>query len=209
MHDDWYVMGLKGTRSEGYTVADRFVDEDFTLDRDTYTECRNPAPLYRFPTTLVYAGCFSGVALGIARGGLDDLIELAANKTQRSARSSMRESPVFHTQIGELEAQFAAARSYQQSTLQEIWDVVNETCELSVENRARIRLACTYAINQATDIVHTVYRLAGSTAIFENAPFERRFRDMHAVGQQMQARQTHYETVGRLVMGLESTSPHM
>jgi hypothetical protein len=51
--------------------------------------------------------------------------------------------------------------------------------------------------------------MAGSSAIFENAPFERRFRDMHAVSQQMQARQSHYETVGRQIMGLDSNSPHM
>lgn len=209
IHDDWYVMGLKGTRSEGYTVTDMFVPDALTLDRDSPAECRSAAPLYVFPTTLVYASCFSGVALGIGRGAVDDLIALATKKTQRSARSSMRESPVFHTQIAKLEATLGAARAYQQTVLQEVWEMVSETGLLSVENRARIRLAATYAINQATDVVHKVYRLAGSTAIFENAPFERRFRDMHAVSQQMQARQSHYETVGRQIMGLDSSSPHM
>ena len=83
------------------------------------------------------------------------------------------------------------------------------TGELTAENRGRIRLAGTHAINEATNVVHRVYRMAGSSAIFENAPFERRFRDMHAVSQQMQARQSHYETVGRQMMGLDSSSPHM
>jgi alkylation response protein AidB-like acyl-CoA dehydrogenase len=209
MHDDWHVMGLKGTRSEGYTVTDLSVVAPLTLDRDDQAECRSEAPLYVFPTTLVYASCFSGLALGIGRGALDDLITLANTKTQRSARSSMADSPVFHTQIAELEAQWGAARAYQQSTLQEVWEIVCETGALSVENRARIRLAATYAINQTTDVVQRVYRLAGSSAIFEKAPFERRFRDMHAVSQQMQARQSHYETVGRQIMGLDSNSPHM
>ena len=202
-------MGLKGTRSEGYTVTDLSVVAPLTLDRDDQAECRSEAPLYVFPTTLVYASCFSGLALGIGRGALDDLITLANTKTQRSARSSMADSPVFHTQIAELEAQWGAARAYQQSTLQEVWEIVCETGALSVENRARIRLAATYAINQTTDVVQRVYRLAGSSAIFEKAPFERRFRDMHAVSQQMQARQSHYETVGRQIMGLDSNSPHM
>ena len=121
----------------------------------------------------------------------------------------MADSPVFHTQIAELEAQWGAVRAYQQSTLQEVWEIACETGALSAENRARIRLAATYAINQTTDVVHQIYHLAGSSAIFENAPFERRFRDMHAVSQQMQARQSHYETVGRQIMGLDSNSPHM
>ena len=209
IHDDWHVMGLKGTRSEGYTVTDLFVADELTLDRDNPKECRNAAPLYVFPTTLVYASCFSGVALGIGRGALDDLITLATTKTQRSARSSMRESPVFHTEIAELEARWGAARAYQQSILRDVTDDVSESGMLSVENRARIRLAATHAINETTNVVHRVYRMAGSSAIFENAPFERRFRDMHAVSQQMQARQSHYETVGRQIMGLDSSSPHM
>jgi indole-3-acetate monooxygenase len=209
IHDDWHVMGLKGTRSEGYTVTDLFVPGELTLDRDKPEECRTPSPLYVFPTTLVYASCFSGVALGIGRGALDDLIALATTKTQRSARSSMRDSPVFHTEIAELEARWGAARAYQQTVLTEVTDNVTATGELTAENRGRIRLAGTYAINEATNVVYRVYRMAGSSAIFENAPFERRFRDMHAVSQQMQARQSHYETVGRQMMGLDSSSPHM
>ena len=209
MKDDWHVMGLKGTRSESYTVEDMFIPESHTLDREAPEECRIQAPLYIFPTTLVYASCFSGVALGIARGSLDDLILLARTKVQRAARSSMRESPVFQTQLAELEAKWGAAKAYQQATLIEITDRVKDTMLLSMSDRAKIRLATTYAINEATEVVQKVYRLAGSTAIFENQPFERRFRDMHAVSQQMQARYTHFETVGRHMMDLDNTAAHM
>ena len=209
MRDDWHVMGLKGTRSESYTVTDMFIPESLTLDRESPDECRVKTPLYVFPTTLVYASCFSGVALGIARGALDDLVTLARTKTQRAARSSMRDSPVFQTQLAELEAKWGAARAYQQATLTEISDTVFDSMTLSLDNRARIRLATTYAINEATEVVQKVYRLAGSTAIFENQPFERRFRDMHAVSQQMQARNSHFETVGRHMMELDSAGAHM
>ena len=183
--------------------------EELTLDRENQDECRSQAPLYIFPTTLVYASCFSGVGLGIARGAVDDLIDVAKTKTQRSARSSMRESPVFQTKVAELEAQLSSARAYQQSVLSRVSCSVFRTNELLQNDRAEIRLATTYAINQATDVVEKVYKLAGSTAIFESRPFERRFRDMHAVSQQMQARQSHYETVGRYIMDLDSESVHM
>ena len=209
LHDDWHVIGLKGTRSESYTVNELFVPEELTLDRENQDECRSNAPLYIFPTTLVYASCFSGVALGIARGAVDDLIDIARTKTQRSARSSMRESPVFQTQIAQLEAQLGSARAYQQSVLERVSKTVFQTRELQQGDRAEIRLATTYAINQATEVVQQVYKLAGSSAIFENAPFERRFRDMHGVSQQMQARHSHFETVGRYMMNLDSASAHM
>ena len=209
IHDDWYVMGLKGTRSEGYTVTDLFVPDRLTLDRDNHAECRSSAPLYLFPTTLVYAACFSGVALGITRGILDDLITLAGGKTQRSARTSMRDSPVFQTRIAELEARYGAARSYQQVTLVDVWETVCRTGELTFDDRIRIRLAATHAISECTEVTHQAYRIAGSTAIFETHPFERRFRDMHAVSQQMQGRHSHYETVGRHIMGLDAENPHL
>lgn len=43
---------------------------------------------------------------------------------------------------------------------------------------------------------------AGATAILESSAFERRFRDMHAVTQQLQGRLAHFETVGQYVLGL-------
>jgi hypothetical protein len=58
-------------------------------------------------------------------------------------------------------------------------------------------------MNEATDVAEQVYRLAGATAIFDSQPFERRFRDAHAVSQQVQGRFTNFETVGRFMLGLE------
>ena len=66
----------------------------------------------------------------------------------------------------------------------------------------QLRLAATWAIHQSRDIVATVYQAAGSTAIFENNPLERRMRDIHAGTQQGQGRQVHFETVGQIMMGL-------
>ena len=201
--DDWYVMGLRGTRSEGYTVEDQFVESRLTLDRDTPAECRLDSTLYLFPTTNVYASVFSGVALGIARAMLDDLLALARSKSQRGARTSMRESAVIHTRLAELEARLGAARAYQRETIREVWAEVDASRELTMAQRARIRLATTHAIGQATRVSEQVYRLAGSTAIFEDQAFERRLRDAYAVSQQVQGRHTNFETVGRHMLGLD------
>lgn len=207
--DDWYVMGLRGTRSEGYTVENLFVESRLTLDRDAPEECQVDSTLYRFPTTNVYASVFSGVALGIARAMLDDLVGLAGTKAQRGARTSMRESAVVHTRLAELEAQLGAARAYQREAIREVWDEVDAAREITMTQRARIRLATTYAIDQATRVSEQVYRLAGSTAIFEDQAFERRFRDAYAVSQQVQGRHTNFETVGRHMLGLEVETTFM
>jgi alkylation response protein AidB-like acyl-CoA dehydrogenase len=113
----------------------------------------------------------------------------------------MKESPIFQSEIAKLEAQLGSARAYKHVTLSEIWETVDTTRDLSMSDRARIRLATTYAINEATAAVEQIYRLAGSTAIFDGEPFERRFRDIHAVSQQVQGRASNYETVGRFMLG--------
>jgi hypothetical protein len=38
-------------------------------------------------------------------------------------------------------------------------------------------------------------------AIFPGSPFERRFRDIHTVTQQIQSRDAHYEMVGQVLIG--------
>jgi alkylation response protein AidB-like acyl-CoA dehydrogenase len=50
--------------------------------------------------------------------------------------------------------------------------------------------------------VDTMYNAAGATAIYEDHPLQRHFQDIHVISQHLQARLSHYELVGRQVMGL-------
>src|SRR5205085_1541967 len=53
----------------------------------------------------------------------------------------------------------------------------------------------------ALDTADFTYKGAGVDAIFPGSPFERRFRDIHTVSQQIQARTAHFEAVGRILLG--------
>ena len=55
--------------------------------------------------------------------------------------------------------------------------------------------------HQAREAADTAYELAGATAIFNNNAFERRFRDIHTVTQQLQGRRSHFRTVGAYQLG--------
>lgn len=202
VHDVWQVMGLKGTGSDSYEVADLFVPAAMTLDREDQGENRQAAPLYRFPTTMAYAAAFSGVMLGIARGALDDLLALAMTKTPRGASSSLRDSPVFQGDLARLEARWRALRALQMTALREVWEHVAGGGTLTLAHRVDTRLAMTHAINEGVEIVTAAYRAAGQSAIFETAPFERRLRDALSASQQVQGRASHYTTVGRHLLDL-------
>jgi len=199
--DVWHVSGLRGTASDAFTVTDLFVPHERAILRDDPAERHHPGRLYCFPMGSLYASGFAGVALGIARAALDALVELAIEKTPRGYKRPLRDSAVIQAQVGRAEGQLRSARAFLLSSLGEIWAAVGHSGELTVEQRMLIRLAATYAIHEAKEVVDTAHHAAGGTAIFNASAFDRRFRDMHAVTQQLQGRQAHFETVGQYVLG--------
>jgi len=199
--DVWHVSGLKGTASDAFTVSDLFVPHEYSISRDDPAERRQPGPLYCFPTGSLYASGFAGVALGIARRMLDGLVGLAKEKTPRGFKRILRDSAVIQSQVGYAEAQLQSARLFLLSSLDEIWRAVGRSGVLTLDQRVLIRLASTYAIHQAKAVADMTHHAGGATSIFIESAFDRGFRDMHAVTQQLQGRQAHFETVGQFLLG--------
>lgn len=205
----WDVMGLRGTGSDSYAVTDLFVPDANSVIRDLPDARTEQGPLYKFTTTHMYASAFGSIALGIARGALDALIGVATVKTPTMMTRAMRDSPVVQSNIALAEAKLSSAKGFLIQTLSEAWDTVANGGELSLETRTRIRMSATFATHQAKEVVDAAYHDVGATAIFESNPFERRFRDVHCVTQQVQARFSHFETVGALMLGLKPGLRHI
>ncbi|NKC16426.1 MAG: hypothetical protein GKR94_30725 [Gammaproteobacteria bacterium] len=72
---------------------------------------------------------------------------------------------------------------------------------IGLDDRARVRLGCSHAIKSCVEVAETAYRLAGMSAIFKGGVFERRYRDIRTLSQQIQARYAHFEAVGRIMLG--------
>ena len=203
MNDIWHTIGLRGTASNEYVVKDLFVPQRHTMARDTPTERREHGLLYRFTSNQLYSCGFAGVGLGIARGTISDFLNLPANKVSRGASRPMRENNVVQSQLAQCEARWRSARAFLHTTWEQAWQHVECTGQPTQEDRAMIRLASTWAIQQSREIVNTLYHAAGSMAVFEEQPFEQRLRDIHTVAQQSQGRQLHYELVGQILFGME------
>jgi len=198
--DTWHTIGLCGTASDSYRVENLFVSEAFTGTRETPEKRREPGALYAFPQQAIYAVGVTGVALGIARAMLEAFIELAAVKTPRGL-SRLAESAGVQAGIGKAEARIGAARAYLLDNLSEIHARAPTKGAIDIPDRARTRLGCTNAIHGAVEVADWIYKAAGVSAIFPGTPFERRFRDIHTLSQQIQSRDAHYETIGRVLLG--------
>jgi indole-3-acetate monooxygenase len=205
MTDIWHVIGLRGTGSDKYSVTDLFVPEAFVAARDDGAR-REDGVLYRFSSLQLYASGFAGVAMGIARSTLDAFIGLARDKVPFRGKSTLRDNNVVQSEVAKAEARLRSARAFLYRSIEEITGEVDRAGQITLEQRMTIRLASTFAIHQSMSVVDMAYHAAGSTAIFEENPFERRFRDIHTVSQQVQGRQEHFQTVGQYLLGLQSDS---
>ncbi|HET7343141.1 MAG TPA: acyl-CoA dehydrogenase family protein [Methylomirabilota bacterium] len=201
-HDVWHVLGLRGTGSDAFSVQDLFVPHEHTVSRDDPAERQVQAPLYCFPAGSLYASGFAGVALGLARTVLDAFVTLAGDKTARGHTRPLRESPVVQAQVAQAEARLGSARVFLLDSLERIWREVGRAGALGLDQRITIRLAASHAIQQARGVVDDAYHAAGATAIFASQAFERRFRDIHTISQQLQGRDDHFENVGQFLLGL-------
>ena len=100
------------------------------------------------------------------------------------------------------EARLGSARAYLIETLSTIYAYADGVAPIEIADRARVRLACTNAIQGGGRGGRLRLQGAGVDAIFPGSPFERRFRDMHTLSQQIQARGAHFELVGQILLGV-------
>ncbi|HLN08949.1 MAG TPA: acyl-CoA dehydrogenase family protein [Xanthobacteraceae bacterium] len=199
--DRWNTIGLRGTASDSYSVADLFVADVFTSTREDPGLRREPGPLYAFTMQGLYAVGVAGVALGIAHAMLEEFIGLARRKVPRGLMS-LADSAVVQADVARAQANLGASRSYLLDTLASVYAEADDVAPIEVADRARVRLACTHAIHAAIDVADFTYRAAGVDAIFPGSPFERRFRDIHTLSQQIQSRGAHFEAVGKVLLGM-------
>jgi alkylation response protein AidB-like acyl-CoA dehydrogenase len=199
MYDVWDVIGLKGTGTDSYSVDNLFIPDKFAALRDDPAAVREQGPLYKLSTNMVFSMGFAATSLGVARATLDSAIELSRTKLPQGL-SAMRENNAVQGLIGRTEATLRAARAYLYATAAEVWRDLESGGPITEAHRIAIRIAATWTIHQSASVVDTAYHMAGATAVFAANPFERRFRDMHAIAQQIQARDTHYEDAGRAIL---------
>jgi alkylation response protein AidB-like acyl-CoA dehydrogenase len=206
LYDAWDVIGLKGTATDSYSVDNLFIPEKFAALRDDPRGLREQGPLYKLTTNMVFGMGFAATSLGVARATLDASIELARGKTPQGLKA-MRENNAVQGLIGRTEASLRAARAYLYATAADVWRDLVRGDDITEAHRIALRIAATWTIHQSAAVVDTAYHMAGATAVFAANPFERRFRDMHAIAQQIQARDIHYEDAGKAILSANLRTP--
>ena len=201
--DTWSVSGLRGSGSHDIAVHDLFVPQErttaFGLESPT-----QPGPLYVFPAFGLLAISVASVALGIARGSMDCLMEVARHKIPTGGRRHLSERPMIQIQVAQAQAQLRAARALLLDVAHETWSLLLKGEAVSLHQRAHIRLAANHAASESAKVVDTMYNTAGSSAIWDSSPLQRAFRDIHVLTQHAVVAQPIYELAGRVLFDLKA-----
>jgi alkylation response protein AidB-like acyl-CoA dehydrogenase len=210
--DSWDVAGLRGTGSFDWTVSNVFLPERRTcphvgvpLDNQW---SRWPGITYALPSQAWVGPHHSSVITGIARAGIDALIALAMEKTPRGRTFRLCDNPQVQEDVGRADAILNAGRVYRSAMIAELWNTIAAGGETTLEQRARCRLASTYAADSAREAMDLVYRHGGSTSFKRESRLAECWRDLHVVGQTVTVGPEWYPIAGRGLLGME-TGPRL
>ena len=199
--DTWNVMGLQGTGSTDFQVTEVFVPDDRTIDRFGHGAADDP--IFRFPAFGMLAIGVGAVALGAARGAMEDFDAFAGKKVPQGASRPLADKPATQKDVAKAEAAIRSGRAFFYEAIDVAWAGALAD-EVTVEHRRDLRLAITHAVASAKTAVDLIHELAGGTSVYRHSPIQRRFRDIHVMTQHIMVNQPTYETVGRLLLGLKT-----
>jgi alkylation response protein AidB-like acyl-CoA dehydrogenase len=106
--------------------------------------------------------------------------------------------------VAEAEALLGAGRAYLYETFRDIWEAMVEGGELNLTQKMRMQLAATHAMQAAAQVVNLVHAAAGASAIRNEYRFQEYFRNVHTMTQHAFTSASRYESVGAMMLGVES-----
>ena len=204
--DTWQTIGLRGTGSHDFIVDDAFVPEDrscFIAEPPVEKGALYNQRLFLVALWVTTAGN----ALGIARGAIDTFVDIALRDASTQSTALLRDRPHVQSRVGTAEAILNAARAYVVHAVDSAWQAVRDGEPDPSRKIADARLAITHALHEAVRAVDIIFHAAGTNAIYTRNPLERHFRDVHVAVQHNSAFPVHYETAGKVLMGLKPTDP--
>ena len=199
--DTWNTIGLRGTASDSYSVADLFVPESFQHD-----------------SRGARAASRTGTALRLHDAG-----PLCRRRGERRSRDRAGDARCVHRPCRQEGAARPGASRRQRScaggrgaggsqarrgpglSAGDAGDDLRARGRRRSDRHRRSRAGAP-RLHQCHPPRHRGGRLqlqgCGCRWIFPGSPFERRFRDIHTLSQQIQARGAHFETVGQILLGM-------
>lgn len=210
--DTWDTVGLSGSSSHDFVVEETFVPDGYIANLfDPSLPSQFDTPLLRLPFRALAGPTHSAVAVGIAQGALDDIIELSHKK--RGAFNPgllLADDPVFRYRIGQLSARLSTLRGSLDRMVLQIEQRAASGAATSPFDGSEASALVSVAHSECMAIVDEIFALGGSTPIYNSSPIQRRWRDVRCATQHVSASPANYGKLGEfLVAEPEAQEPRI
>ncbi len=208
IHDNWDVLGLRGTGSCEFSLSDVFVPQRFTWGGTEAKPLRGgPNFLLGRPGMQTTGHC--GFALGVGRRALDAVTELAKQKKRgyRGNEVLVADRGSFQRFLGESDLRLRAAKALCMETIEEAWESVCQGITPPPPLQIRMRASGTYSTTEASDIVSQAFRFGGGTAMYNSHILQKCLRDINASAQHQMVSDRAYENHGQFILGFPGANP--
>ena len=204
--DTWQTMGMRGTGSQDFTIDDVFVPEKRSRLSDA-DPCET-GPLFNKRAWYVNLWTPSAAnALGIARGAIDALTEIASTEASTMSSNLLRDRSLVQTRIAEADAIVHSARAYVFDAVGRLWNTLSAGEAPTDQEIAQGRLSLVHAMHESVRAVDKVFHAAGTNAIYTRLPLERAFRDVHVAVQHAAGLPVYFESAGKVLLGSRPADP--
>ena len=192
----WNVDGLRATGSRTFTIDTVFVPGTRAFSVTDAQE--RGSYVHRLPTLVFISPEHAGVALGLARRALDEVIALAAGKARMGGRAPLHARGAFLRDIGRADTRLRAARALM---VDRLGDGDAARAPMPSDYVTDVRAAAAHVADVAVDVATLAYRYAGGSAIDRDHPLHRAWRDAVTATQHVHTNDENYETWGEAISG--------
>jgi len=202
--DTWYTTGLRGSGSYDVQVTDLLVPPERSMPFPL--KPLRAEPLYRWPLTFLINA--PGVALGIARGAINDFAEIARRKSTTISTAMGRpvmlcDEAYAQTALARAEALVGSARAYIFETVGDMWRSLSNGERLTLRQRGLFRLALAHMHEACLEAVAGLYKAVGGSVVYASGPLDRRLRDLTTINQHTINSPKLQETLGKILFGMD------
>jgi alkylation response protein AidB-like acyl-CoA dehydrogenase len=201
--DNWHVSGLSGSGSGDFEVTDAFVPEGRWAQIGMDAPIRDNS-LSRMPFFGLFACAVAASAMGMGRRAIDELVELAGQKTPQGSSRLLSHRPQVQADVAMAEAKLGSAWSFMKAAIDDSWGTAVAGETPTVEQKRLLRLSSTHATQTAAEVAESMYKAGGGAAVYKTSPLQRTFRDVHVAIQHAMVAPRMFDTCGRIRLDLET-----
>ncbi|WP_029108279.1 3-hydroxy-9,10-secoandrosta-1,3,5(10)-triene-9,17-dione monooxygenase oxygenase subunit [Mycobacterium sp. URHD0025] len=185
--DVWNVVGLRGTGSNTVVVKDVFVPKHRFLSYKAMNDGTaggyrtNTAPVYKMPWGTIHPTTISAPIVGMAYGAYDAHVEHQGKRVRAAfAGEKAKDDPFAKIRIAEAASDIDAAWRQLSGNVADEYALLKAGEEIPFELRARARRDQVRATGRAIASIDRLFEASGATALSNDAPVQRFWRDAHA-----------------------------